>query len=98
MFIFKDAPSPLFKILLNLSFPILAKNTIVVSCPTVLPFDAQFPVHYQHSVVDYFNLMVISIPFKYKNDREMGILIEILFFYVGFLFMSKELKVFLFYQ
>lgn len=90
MFIFKDAPSPLFKVLLNLSFPILAKNTIVVSCPTVLPFYAQFPVHYQHYVVGYFNLM---IQFKYKNDRGMGILIEILFFYVGFLFMSKELKV-----
>lgn len=98
MFIFKDAPFPLFKVLLNLSFPILAKNTIVVSYPTVLPFYAQFPVHYQYYIVDYFNLMMTSIQFKYKNDREMGTLIEILFFYVGFLFMNKELKVFLFYQ
>lgn len=53
MFIFKDAPFPLFKVLLNLSFPILAKNAVVVSYPTVLPSDAQFPGHYQHCVVDY---------------------------------------------
>lgn len=42
--------------------------------------------------------MMTSTQFKYKNDREMGTLIEILFFYVGFLFMNKELKVFLFYR